>query len=314
MAQQTESVDFETLYQESEALDDEGATPETAPREESATLPAKEEQEVQEAAPRVEQEALPQVDLEPESEYTQEELDEFDRQEIIAQQQDLNRAAQEYQARTGKPLIAPEVVERNQKRRQAVAEVRETTPEIADAVEQIVEERLAHVTERVREEFAEDTAALADKQHLDTVFNAVDGADEILNDPQKYAELQDWVDHLPGFVAQRFNAVLDSGDSESVIGLLQDYNAYPDWQEASKQYLELEGNGEQAVTTKPEQEQQSETSRPVRRSARNTLPDAALAVRSGSTRSLPVGEQGGKGVTEYERFYNDPEIIKLADG
>jgi hypothetical protein len=317
MAQQTENVDFETLYRQAEGLDDDGpggiSTGTSAPAQERAAAPDREEEIATEQAPQVGQDDLAQVDLELEPEYTQEEIDEFDRQELIAQQQNLNRAVRDHQNRTGKPLIAPEVVQRQQKRMEAVREVRETTPEISDAVEQIIEERLANVTELVREEIADETAALADKQHLDTVFGAVSGADEILNDPEKYAQLQDWVDHLPGFISQRFNQVLDGGDSEAVIGLLRDYEAYPDWHEATDQYLELEGDGSAAVTT-TEQEQSQEDARPQRRQTRATPPDAALAVKSGSTRSLPVGDQGGKGVTEYERWYNDPETIKLADG
>lgn len=316
MAQATENVDFERLFQEAEALDNEGESNASSGTTIHADNPTVmdhvvEPEQEQEAAPVVDQEALPQVDLEPEPRYTQEELDEFERQEIIAAQQEANRAARDYQARTGKPLVDPKILEARQKRREAVQDVAETTPQFLEAIQEVAEQTVAAAEERAMNRIDARAAELADEVHLQQVFTNVPGADELLSDPNQYAQLQDWVDHLPGFMSARFNEVLDGGSTDEVIGLLSDYAAFPDWQDASNRYLELEGQGGETVVTQPQAEQQQE--RRPRRQSRAVIPEAALAVRSGTMRTLPQGEPAGAGVTEYERAYNDPEIIKLAD-
>lgn len=331
MAQATEQVDLErqfneqrdALFDEAADLDEDDANASTGltvhgPRETvmDQTVEQETEQE-QEAAPQVEQEQIQQVDLEPEQTYTQEELDELERQQLLADQQAVGRATRNYEQRTGKPLVDPKVAEARQKRRESVQEVRTTTPEIADAVEELVGDAREVIVEQVQERVEQALGQQEQKIHLESVFNAVQDAHDIYSDPRRFAALEDWIDHLPGFMSERFKRVIDNvdgdGDTDAVIGMLSDFTAYPDWREATERYLELEGQGGEIVTEPEQTQEQQVQERPQRRQARQALPAAALAVRSGSTRPLPTGDAGGAGKTEFERFYNDPEIIRLAD-
>jgi len=234
---------------------------------------------------------------------TPEQIEEQERLETLAMVEAANRRVRDFQRATGKPLVAPEVLERQNKSAQAIADLEETTPELADAVKAIVADAVSQEREHIQEAMGAESEVLSDQMHHNAIYSAGEvgaAAAEIQRDPNEYAKLKEWVDLLPGRVSKEFDRILDEGTPDEVLGLVSDYLAFPDAQEATAMYLNPD-QGEEQV----EEPMQSQAPRPQARQQqpRKTPPAAALAVRSGNTRALPGGS--GPVLDEYEAAYRD---------
>ncbi|MDE2096907.1 MAG: hypothetical protein KGL39_06630 [Patescibacteria group bacterium] len=323
MAQQprTDDTDFDALFEEAAELDGLPVSGDIMPGDDVATAEPvasraqSQEQEPAQVADDLDRDDFWQNDqpldgqAEEEQQLSPEEQAEQERLALLAEGDDLIRRQREFAERTGRPIIPPEQQQQNQQRQEAVTSLRQDTPEVAAAVDAIVQDRVDQAVRQavgaVQQDNAETTEALLRIQHDNAILasDVGDLYDAVRKDPAQMEAMQQWIAGLPTAVGTSFLDVLEQGTPVEVIGMFEDYRAFPDSDEATEHYR-------QALSHKPAEERQ-EQSRPKGRStkARWNVPEAALAVRSRGASSIPVAS-GGQTSDEFDAAYQEWGVIE----
>lgn len=306
MAQHTEEADYDALFEEAGDLDNLPLSGDVMPGDKQADA-AREEVAAEPVEDGLEHEDFYEteqpLETRDEPELTPEQVEDRERQDILAGSQDLLRRQRDFEARHGKPVVPPEQVAAAQKTQESVASLRTDTPEVAQAVEAIVAEKVQEavgdIAQAVDERVSNETLSIRMKAHDDAIL-ATDVGDiyaAVKTDQQQLDRLIGWIEALPTAAGTAYLDILDQGTSDQVIGMLRDFKEYPDPEDASKAIRSLMDGARQA----PEETQQRRPQgRPTRSQTR--VPEAARAVRSRGTQSVPVAS-GTPQTDDFDQAY-----------
>jgi hypothetical protein len=291
---------FTSAYQEFTAAKDGalgGEPPVDEPAEEIEGLPP------EDPGPALDLEAEEPEPEEPE--LTPEEAAEQERMGILQRNQELLRDQRVWESRNGRPVIPPEEIEKRVRREEAEASVRVDTPQVADAVENIVDQRLAREREILLNEVDQRAQEAAFEIHQQAIAAAHPDYFEVLAHPEA---LMEWIDSLPGWLSDKYKEAFDYGGTNEVIGMLNDWKDYPDPNDAAAAitaaFEQAQGGG--APEAEGPAEERSPAARPR---ARTDELEAARAVRGRGTTNpaAPTGAQAPDEFTSAYRFFNEAE-------
>lgn len=215
-------VDFSSEYEQLAA----GEEPSAASLQNS-DVAAEETDESQAGLPSDESQGLapgdtdePAGELEQEPELTPEELEEQERQDILAASAEARRAQLDFERRHGKPLVAPEVLEQQRQINETVQNVAEEMPDVMTAIQDQAQRAIEDATEQAQERIAEAGLESARDAHIATILNAHPDALELY---ENRAVIERWIETLPYGQGQTYAAVLENGYANEVINLLSDF-------------------------------------------------------------------------------------------
>lgn len=257
----------------------------------------------------------PDVEAQPaaEPEATPEELKASKRQDLLNRQRAIEREAQQFQAEFGEPVVPKEVQERIAKGEAALESVKQDLPEVLEAVELLVEQRIGGAMEQTHESISSATR----EQQIDTHENA------ILAVHPEYAELREdpapvlaWIDELPAKYAGFYQQVMEKGSADEIIGLLNDFKDYPDPAEAALALDAAVAGTKQPVPAQQAQpgtpSQGGRPNAPASKPRQSNLPEAALAVRGRGTGRIPQAS-GQPATDDFDAAYREFAAIEAQE-
>lgn len=246
------------------------------------------------------------------SQATPEELKAQRRQDLLNRQRAIQREAARFQEEFGEPVVPKEVQERIAKGQQALDSVRQDLPEVLDAVEALVEERLGAVAEQTQESISASTLESKIDSHENAIMAAHPEYAQLRQDPQP---VLDWIEALPAKYARVYldafggvdaNGMPYGGSPDEIIGLLDDFAAYPDPAEAVKALdAAMAGAGDPPAQRQVTQQTQRGGQRaPASNPRQANVPEAALAVRGRGTGRIPQAS-GAPATDDFDAAYKE---------